>query len=66
MVTKYRDKHMTKTALLAPQPKRPKQEPLTFSKTEKYLLTLLNQNLKSIIYSSRSGWIKQKIRGKFL
>ena len=57
---------MTKTAPLAPKPKLPKQVPLTFSKTEEYLLTLLDQNLKSTIYSSRSGWIKQKIREEFL
>ena len=38
---------MTKTAPLAPKPKRPKQVPLTFSKTEEYLLTLLDQTLKS-------------------
>ena len=56
---------MTKTAPLAPKPKRSKQVPLSFSKTEEFLLTLLDQNLKSTIYSSRSSWIKQKILEEF-
>ena len=56
----------TKTPVLAKKPERPKQLPLTFGKGEEHLLTLLDQNLKSTVFSSRSGWVKQKIREEFL
>ena len=56
----------TKTPVLQKKPERPQQVPITFAKNEKHLLTVLDQNLKSTVFSSRSGWVKQKIREEFL
>tara|TARA_B100001093_G_scaffold88837_2_gene80852 strand:- start:223 stop:381 length:159 start_codon:yes stop_codon:yes gene_type:complete len=46
--------------------KRNKQLALTFGKGEEHLLDVLDENLKTKLFITRSGWIKNKIREDFL
>ncbi len=48
------------------KPRTNKQVPITFGAGEEKLLELLDDGLKNSVYSSRSGWVKQKIREEFL
>ena len=48
------------------KPRPNNQVPITFGVGEEKLLQLLDDGLKNSVFSSRSGWVKQKIREEFL
>ena len=66
----YRTKTNNFTKKQMPQtiskPRPNKQVPITFGAGEEKLLELLDDGLKNSVFSSRSGWVKQKIREEFL